>query len=70
MLVLLANWIPNPTPDFGASPTPFVLVFLAGFVLATFGHLIRSRPLVAIGIGIVFFGTVLFPLGVYLSKSQ
>jgi len=70
MLVLLANWVPNPTPDFGANPRPFVLVFLAGFVIGILGHLVRSRPMVAIGIGIVFLGTVLLPLGVFLSKSQ
>jgi hypothetical protein len=69
VLALLANWIPDPTPDFGSSPTPFVLMFLSGFLLGALGHLFRSKVMVAAGVGIVFLGTFLLPLALYLSKS-
>lgn len=61
--------IPDPSPEFGSSPTPFVMLMVAGFVIGILGHLVRSRPLVAIGVGILFVGTFLFPLAIYLSKS-
>lgn len=67
--LVLASWIPDPSPEFGSSPTPFVLLMVAGFVIAVLGHLVRSRPMVAIGVAVVFFGTFVFPLAVYLSKS-
>jgi len=70
VLVVLANWVPDPTPEFGASPTPYILMALSGFVIGTAGHLFRSRFLIILGVGAVFLGTFVLPLATYLSKSS
>lgn len=46
------------------------MLFLAGFLVGILGHLFRSRTMVLIGVLAVFAGTVLLPLGVYISKSS
>jgi hypothetical protein len=66
---VLANWIPDPTPEFGSDPGPFLALMLAGMVVGILGHLFRSRTMVALGVGAVFLGTFLLPLATYLSKS-
>ena len=38
-----------------------------GFVIGVGGHVYRSRPAVATGIGLIFMATVGLPLGLYLS---
>jgi hypothetical protein len=68
-LLVLANWVPDPTPEFGADPKPYVTLMLAGLAVGIVGHIIRSRLLIILGVGAVFLGTFLLPLGVYLSKS-
>jgi hypothetical protein len=68
-LTLLANWVPNPSPDFGSDPKPYVTLMLAGLAVGIVGHLVRSKTLVVAGVGAVFLGTFLLPLGLYLSKS-
>ena len=69
-LAFLANWLPDPTPDFGASPTPYIVLMGFGFVVGVFGHLIKSRTLVATGIGLIFLGVLLLPLITNISKSS
>jgi hypothetical protein len=66
---LLANWIPDPSPEFGSSPWPFVILMLVGFVVGTFGHIIKSKATVAVGIGLIFLGTLVLPLIVNLTKQ-
>ena len=66
---IFANWVPDPTPDFGADPKPYVAMMLLGFVVGIFGHVIKSRTAVALGIGLIFVGTLILPLGVFLSKG-
>ena len=66
---LLANWVPDPTPEFGADPKPYVTLMLVGLAVGILGHLFRSKTMVVIGVGAVFLGTFLLPLGLYLSKS-
>jgi hypothetical protein len=67
---LLANWIPDPSPEFGASPWPFIALMLAGFVIGIFGHLSRTKALIALGIGLIFLGTLVLPLIINLSKQS
>jgi hypothetical protein len=69
LALVLANWIPDPTPEFGADPKPYVTLMLAGLAVGVLGHLFRSKTMVVIGVGAVFLGTFLLPLAVYLSKS-
>jgi hypothetical protein len=59
---------PNQSGDFRISPTFFVVVLLLGFVIGTFGHVVKSRTLVALGIGLVFSATVALPVVVALSN--
>lgn len=66
---VLANWIPNPNPEFGSSPTPFVVLMLAGFFVAIVGHIVRVKTIIALGIGMIFLATALLPFATYLSKS-
>ena len=68
-LVVLANWVPDPTPEFGADPKPYVTLMLVGLAVGVLGHIFRFRIMIIAGVGAVFLGTFLLPLGVYLSKS-
>ena len=44
------------------SPTPYITLMLAGFVIGILGHLTRARWLVAAGVILIFLGALLFPL--------
>ena len=68
-LVLLANWVPDPAPEFGADPRPYVALTLVGLVVGILGHVFRTRAMVVVGIVLVFAGTFVLPLAVHLSKS-
>ncbi len=59
----------DPSPSFGASPWPFVVMMLAGFLIGVAGHIVRSKPMIALGIGLVFMATFVVPLLVNLSKQ-
>ena len=50
---------------FSPSPVPFVVLMALGFVVGVTGHVYRSRPMVATGIGLIFVATLLLPLAVY-----
>ena len=43
------------------SPTPYIALMLAGFVVGILGHLTRARWLVAAGVILIFLGALLFP---------
>jgi hypothetical protein len=66
---LLANWIPNPSPDWRTSPTPFIALMVLGFVVAVAGHIMKLRVMIAGGIAAIFLATFLLPLLVYLGKG-
>ena len=59
---------PDQSGEFRVSPSFFVVVLLLGFVIGTFGHVVKSRTLVALGIGLVFSATVALPVVVALSS--
>jgi hypothetical protein len=50
---------------FSPSPVPFIVLMALGFVVGVAGHVYRSRPLVATGIGLIFIATLLLPLALY-----
>ncbi len=52
-----------------AQIAPFVIMLAVGFLVGTIGHVIKSRTVVAIGIGLIFLATVLLPL-VLLSPQK
>jgi hypothetical protein len=59
---------PDESGDFRVSPSFFIAVFALGFVLAAFGHLVRSRALMVIGVLLVFLATVLLPIAYSVSN--
>ncbi|HKH18121.1 MAG TPA: hypothetical protein VKA57_11390 [Solirubrobacteraceae bacterium] len=50
---------------FSPSPVPFVVLMALGFLVGVTGHVYRSRPMIATGIGLVLIATLLLPLAVY-----
>ena len=67
---LLQAFFYDPNPTFGASPTPFIVLMVAGFVIGVIGHIVRAKGLVALGIGMIFLATFLLPLITNVVKSQ
>ena len=67
---LLHAFFYNPNPTFGASPTPFVVLMVVGFVIGVVGHITRIKGLIALGIGMIFLATFLLPLITNVVKSQ
>ena len=67
---LLQAFFYDPNPTFGASPTPFIVLLIMGFVVGVFGHIVRAKGLVALGIGMIFLATFLLPLVTNVLKSQ
>jgi hypothetical protein len=67
---LLHAFAYDPHPTFGAAPTPFIVLMVMGFVIGVFGHIVRAKGLVALGIGMVFLATFLLPLVTNVLKSQ
>jgi hypothetical protein len=59
----------DPSPDWGADPRPLVAMMLIGFVIGVAGHITRSKPLVALGIGLIFLATFLLPLAANVLHS-
>jgi hypothetical protein len=53
---------------FSPSPVPFIVLMALGFVVGVTGHVYRSRPMVATGIGLIFIATLLLPLAVYATE--
>jgi hypothetical protein len=69
-MVRLPAFFYDPSPSFGASPTPYVLLMVFGFTVGVVGHIVKSRTTVAVGIGLVFLATFLLPLGTYVLKAS
>jgi hypothetical protein len=44
------------------SSTALLALLGAGFIVATAGHVIRSKPLIAFGLSLAFGATVLLPV--------
>jgi hypothetical protein len=53
---------------FSPSPLPFIVMMTLGFVIGVIGHVYRSRPMVATGIGLIFIATLLLPLAIYATE--
>jgi hypothetical protein len=60
--------LPEQTGDFQVSPTYFIVLFFAGFLIGTIGHLVRSRTLVAIGVLFVMLATLFLPLALAITR--
>jgi hypothetical protein len=53
---------PEPSGEFRVSPVGFLAIMVAGFVIGTVGHALKSRAMVAFGIALIFGATVLVPV--------
>ena len=54
-----------PLAAFAPSPVPFIVLMALGFAIGVGGHIYRSRPAIATGIGLIFIATLLLPLVIY-----
>ena len=59
---------PDPSGDFRVSPNAVITIFGVGFLLGIFGHLFKSKTMVAAGIGLIFLATMFLPI--YLSLTR
>ena len=53
--------MPKGDPSLGA----FIVIMLIGFVVGTFGHIIKSRALIITGIVMIFMATIVLPLLIF-----
>jgi hypothetical protein len=51
-----------PLAEFQPKLAPFVALLAIGFVVGVFGHITKSRTVIAVGIALIFLGTVVLPL--------
>jgi hypothetical protein len=56
------NQGPKQTGDFQVDPAFFFILLGVGFLIGTFGHIIRSRTVVAVGVILIFAATVFIPI--------
>jgi hypothetical protein len=54
-LTILASFLPE-------SGTPYFVMMIAGFVIGAWGHGMKSRFVVGLGIALIFLATVLLPI--------
>ena len=45
----------------GPEPGSFIALMVLGFIVGIFGHLVRSRLIVGIGVVMIFAATVILP---------
>jgi hypothetical protein len=50
-----------------ASPLPALVLVGLGFLVGIGGHIARNNAAIATGVGLIFIGSLLLPLAVYLS---
>jgi hypothetical protein len=48
--------------SFEIDPAPLIALLALGFLVGAAGHLIRSKTLIVIGIGLLFLATFVLPL--------
>jgi hypothetical protein len=73
LLVAMSDFLdpgrgPDQSGDFEVSPSFFIVLFGLGFLLAAFGHLVKSRALIVTGVLLVFLATVLLPIAYGVSN--
>ena len=59
---------PSEDGGFRVSPTVFIVIFGLGFLIGVFGHLVKSRTLVAIGVLMIFLATVFVPIALHATR--
>jgi hypothetical protein len=59
--MVVAELVPKGDPNVAA----FIVVMLLGFMVGTYGHIIKSRALIITGIVLIFGATVVVPLLIF-----
>jgi hypothetical protein len=49
---------------------PYLAMMAVGFLLGAYGHMIRSRWVVAIGVMLIFLATLLFPIALQFFAEE
>jgi hypothetical protein len=62
-LTVLASFLPE-------SGTPYFVMMIAGFVIGAWGHGMKSRFVVALGIALIFLATVLLPIALIATGEE
>ena len=52
------------------SLTPYLVMMIAGFVIGAWGHGMKSRVVVAIGIILIFLATALLPIALVILEDE
>ncbi|HEX3317723.1 MAG TPA: hypothetical protein VHR88_06875 [Solirubrobacteraceae bacterium] len=55
---------------FQLDPVPLIVLMGAGFLVGLAGHIVKSRSLVIIGIGLIFLATFVLPLATNVLKNH
>jgi hypothetical protein len=66
--VLVVLGVNLDTSPYDLSPRAYIALMGIGFLVGTAGHIVRSKPLVAAGITMIFLATVLLPLTAHVSR--
>ncbi|HYZ29605.1 MAG TPA: hypothetical protein VE570_11145 [Thermoleophilaceae bacterium] len=66
LVVFALNLDTGPFNDL--SPRAYIALMGIGFLVGTAGHVVRSKPLIAAGIAMIFLATVLLPLTAHVSQ--
>ena len=65
LVVLALNLDTSP---YDLSPRTYIALMGIGFLIGTAGHIVRSKPMIAAGVLIIFLATVLLPLTAHVSR--
>ena len=66
-LALVLAQLPNlPDERFRTDPAPYIVLFAVGALLGIFGHILKVRLMVGIGVLLIFMATVLLPIIAHL----
>ena len=57
----MGDLVPSGDPNLAL----FVGIMLAGFVVGTIGHIVKSRALILLGIATIFVATIVLPLLIF-----
>ena len=49
------------------NPRGYIALMGLGFLVGTAGHIVKSKPMIAAGVIMIFLATVLLPLGIHLN---
>lgn len=60
-MVIARYAVPTGDPDL----TVFIVIMLAGFVIGTYGHIIKLRAMIIIGIVMILLATIVLPLLIF-----